>query len=49
MDTGELARIIVSDNWRRYVDQGHIGAAVVNAFKTAGIYQHGAGPKRHDR
>ncbi|MFQ6328742.1 hypothetical protein ACLMAL_21760 [Nocardia sp. CWNU-33] len=34
-DTGELVRIIVSDNWRRYLDQGGIGPAVVNAFKNA--------------
>lgn len=34
-DTGELTRIIVSDNWRRYLDPGGIGTAVVNAVKNA--------------
>ncbi|MGY4098448.1 hypothetical protein ACW2Q0_02610 [Nocardia sp. R16R-3T] len=33
--TGELARIIVSDNWRRYLDPSGIGTAVVNAVKDA--------------
>ncbi|MEV4129471.1 hypothetical protein [Nocardia sp. NPDC049707] len=34
-DTGELARVIVSDNWRRYLDPSGIGTAVVNAVKDA--------------
>ncbi|MFD0365782.1 hypothetical protein ACFQZZ_30465 [Nocardia sp. GCM10030253] len=34
-DTGELVRIIVSDNWRRSLDQDSIGPAFVNAFKNA--------------
>ncbi|WP_433726057.1 hypothetical protein ACQP0C_32085 [Nocardia sp. CA-129566] len=34
-NTGELARIIVSDNWRRHLDPACIGTAVVNAVKNA--------------
>ncbi|MFE9321309.1 hypothetical protein ACIHDR_00740 [Nocardia sp. NPDC052278] len=33
--TGELARIIVSDNWQRYLDPSGIGTAVVNAVQDA--------------